>query len=251
MATVRSAVLSFAVALVALAGCSSSDDGSTFTVVPDAGPQADLDAGGTFQVGDSADGSAPAALCKPAASSSFTPTWQKPTAFAQGACSTAQIDGFYTACLAPPIDAATCTAFVSANGACATCISSQETDAQGGPVIWHASNRYYTMNIPGCIANMDHDTSATGCGAAYQAVLQCKEAACSTCFASQNGSFSNFSACEAQAGQGSCQKYGTALYNTCDAALHDAGSPIAACIPPSTSTAKDVYDRIAPMFCGK
>src|SRR4029077_723199 len=105
------------------------------------------------------------------------------------------------ACLSPPIDAATCTAFIQANGSCASCLQSKETDAEYGPVIWHASNKYYTMNIAGCIANTENDTSASGCGAAYQAVLECKETACSACFAGANGSFSNFISCEQSAGQ--------------------------------------------------
>ena len=74
-------------------------------------------------------------------------------------------------------------AFVQANVACAACSSSRTTrpTPKYGPVIWHSKPDLLvsTTNIAGCIANEQVDGGTSGCGAAYQAVVQCKETACS------------------------------------------------------------------------
>ena len=244
--------------LVACGG--SSDDASLFQGGGDAAAEATpiptYDAG--TLVGDpEADASTVAPTCTPT-KGAFTAQYVPPAPFKQAACSDAQIDAFYTACLASPIDAATCTAFVGANGACSSCLQSQETDATYGPVIWHASNKYYTTNVAGCIANAEHDTTTTGCAASYQAILQCNETACEACFAGANGSFANFVSCQQAAIKDVCLTYADDERVKCNTVLHpDAGAgdggPTTAteCVPPKGASGKDAYKQLAPLFCGK
>jgi hypothetical protein len=248
--------LSIAAALSGMLGasvvaCGGSGDQSLFNGgTPDSGlPAPGYDAG-TFNTGNQGDDAGEAPACIPITSGTFTPSWKKPTPFAQAACTAAQIDGFYSACLSPPVDKSTCESFVKANGACSTCIQSQEVDATQGPVIWHSQNAYYTMNIAGCIANEQKDLSANGCGASYQALLECRESACTACFSNGGGSFQNFIQCEQQAAE-PCAPFSTAMHNACGDSIHDAGSPASACVPPASTSALDVYKRIAPLFCGQ
>jgi hypothetical protein len=188
--------------------------------------------------------------CAPISSGTFTPQWKQPAPFAQGLCSDAQIDGFYSACLSPPVNPAACDTFVQANGDCSKCIQSDDTDSNQGPILWHASRSYYTVNIPGCIANAEQNMSASGCGAAYQAVLECNQSECSACFTPTSGSFANFVACEKAAVKGDCAPFNDKLHTACADSLHDAAAPAAECVPAASAAAFDVYKRIAPLFCG-
>ena len=241
---------SIAASLVSLVGCSGSNDGSVFDGGSDmdAAPAPVFDAG-TFAPDDPTEDAGPTS-CAPISTGTFTPTWKQPAPFAQGACSDVQMDGFYTACLNPPVNPSTCDNFVQANAACAKCLQSDDTDTNQGPVLWHSSHAYYTMNLPGCIANAEQNLAPTGCGAAYQAALECKQSECSACFTPTSGSFTNFVACEQAAGKGDCATYNTQLHNACGDALHAAAASAAECIPATSATALDVYHRIAPLFCG-
>jgi hypothetical protein len=241
----------------ALAACegAAAQEASAFVDPPDASEAAtpEYDSGTLFHEdaapkddATSGDGG----TCAPEAlPPSFTATWHVPNAFGTGACTPAQIDQFYTACLTPPIDSMTCGAFVAANGVCSTCLESTDKDAKYGPVIWHSNRTYFTLNIAGCIANAQADTSAKSCGAAYQAVLECKQTACEGCFLT-GGGFSAFSACQTAAGKAVCKAYGDAMSDTCGKDLRDAGSPSSVCLPPSGTSTKEAYKRIAPLFCG-
>jgi hypothetical protein len=245
------AAFAFSMGAVATAGCSGTDGVSAF---PPAGDDAgsgtpNFDAG---QLGQPDTGSSAVvdATCNPAQlATTFKPTWRPPNGLRSGACSAQQISDFYDACLATPVDPAKCAAFTQANGTCASCLQSDDSDPSYGPVIWHAKHAFYTLNVPGCIANEQNDTSPQSCGAAYQADLECKQTACTGCFAVPNSSFAAFSACEKSAAN-ECTTYATGLHNACGDAIHDAGSPATTCLPPSTTPAKDVYKLYAPLFCG-
>jgi hypothetical protein len=188
--------------------------------------------------------------CPPAPVTSFTPSWKPPIASKSGACTTVQISTFFDACMGPSSTASGCTAYVQANTSCAACLQSNDTDPQYGPVIWHANRLYYTTNIAGCIADEQGDGGAGGCGAAYQAVVQCKETACSACLSPQNPDFTRYSACEGQA-EGECSSFTQTLTTACGNAFQDPTNPIAICIPPSGDTAQDAYLQLAPIFCGQ
>lgn len=182
---------------------------------------------------------------------SFTPTWKPPIASKSGACSTTQISSFFDACLGPSSNSAGCGAYIQANSSCAACLQSNDTDPKYGPVIWHSNGLYYTTNIAGCIADEQADAGADGCGAAYQAVVQCKETACNACLSATDPNFSVYSTCEDQAGSTECQSFIKTLSTTCGTAIQDPTNPVAIRIPPLTDTAQDAYLQLAPIFCGQ
>jgi hypothetical protein len=249
--SLKTIVLGFAAAVATLTGCGGTGPG-VFVAPPDdagsVGPGVDAslypgDAGSFVQ-----DATPPP--CPPASVAAFKPSWKPPLASKSGACNQTQISGFFAACLGGASSAAGCEAFVQSNAACSACLQSNDTDAEYGPVIWHANRLYYTTNIAGCIADEQADAGADGCGAAYQAVVQCKESACTTCLSATSPDFAVYATCESQAGS-ECQSFITALKSTCGTALGNSSSPVAVCIPPSTDTAEEAYLQLAPVFCGQ
>ena len=243
-------VLAFGVAAgCALAACGGTGGATLFhPAPPDAGvPQEGYDGALTE---DAATLSEDAGPCPPASVSSFTPTWKPPSASKSGACNKTQIPSFFDACLGPSSTQSGCNAFVQSNASCTSCLQSDDTDPAYGPVVWHASRTYYTTNIAGCIADEQADAGAAGCGAAYQAVVQCKETACSACLTTQNPDFSRYAACEGQAST-ECGSFNDALQMACGSALTDPTNVVAACIPPAGDTSEDAYLRLAPIFCGQ
>jgi hypothetical protein len=185
--------------------------------------------------------------CTPANEAAFKPTWNPPLAFKSGACTDLQISSFYDACLGPSSNPGGCAAYVQANTSCAACLQTDDTAPQYGPVIWHANRTYYTPNIAGCIANEQGDAGAGSCGAAYQASVKCKEAACVACATSADPSA--YPTCENGADGTGCQALIAPLNTACGTAL--SSSPVSVCIPPHTDTAEDAYLQLAPIFCGQ
>jgi len=232
--------------VVALGACGGSgNDGNLFpTVVPDAAPAvAPYDGGSLFPTFDANDDAA--AACTPVVlATSWKPVWKKPTTSAAGKCNGTQIQSFYEDCLLSPLTSAGCTAFVAANGDCSTCLQSDETDATYSAVIWHADRAYYTFNTAGCIANQENDDSATGCGAAYQAAVQCEETACNACGVAD---YALFPQCEQNAGN-ECETYLEGLNSACGPGLRDAADPAAECT--LVTSAQAAWTVIAPIFCG-
>jgi hypothetical protein len=258
MARVRiSALLSFGSMLLvssvcgALVACSGStvDAPSTFVdPAPDAGPPPSSD--GPTLAQNLPDAGPSDASCPPTTvPASFTPTWRPPNAQHSGACSAQQMSDFYDACLTPPVDPATCAAYTQKNGTCAACLATDDTATSLGPVIWHQQRTFFTINVAGCIANEQADTSKTSCGAAYQGLLECKEVACNTCFSTPGATFHAFSVCENQAAP-ECTSFADTMHTTCGDAIHDGGA--SRCLPPpATTSAKTVFQIVAPLFCGQ
>jgi hypothetical protein len=243
-------VLALLLASCALAttACSGSTGASSFSQpAAEAGAPIPTDAGATFNVGDDESNDGP---CSPAPlSASFAPVWKAPLASASGACTANQISGFYDACLASGVTPTGCTTFTSANTSCAACLQSNDTDTKYGAVIWHDGGSYYTINVAGCIADEQNDMSSTGCAASYQAVLECKETACTQCYDPTTGDFTRFATCEGNADT-ECEKYQTAQETACGGDLVDASSPASACQPGPGATGEDAYLLVAPVLCG-
>ncbi len=234
--------------LLAAAACSSSSGSATFGPDPDASPEAAAGDTGFFQV-DAGDGSRDApTTCAPALPPSFAPTWKAPGVDLT-ACKAADLTGYAAACLGQPYDVAKCDAFKATNAKCAACVESDSAAAQQAPILWHQARAYFTLDIAGCIAIEAKDTTGTGCAAAYQAIISCKELSCESCFSIQNPTFETFAACEKAAGTGVCATYGTTESTKC-ANVHDAAAPTSACFPGATDTTVDLFLKIAPLFCG-
>ncbi|MGH7293963.1 MAG: hypothetical protein ACRELB_03470 [Polyangiaceae bacterium] len=241
------------VALV-LCGCSGTSPGNIFIgVVAEAGaPSVNNGDGGNLVSGPEAGtfGSPPPAQCDPQSTAAFSPDWQTPETWKQNVCSTAQITAFYSACLTPPISATACDAFVQANGTCAPCLQSQDTDPTSSAMVWHEQMKYWTVNVAGCIAQATGDPSGAGCGAAYGAAIACRQSSCNACWEAQGttATFQQFSDCETQAGSTTCQTYATAVPTKCGNLAKSAAS---VCMPSSSATAQDAFMQIAPLFCGQ
>lgn len=236
-----------------LCGCSGTPAGNIFATPPqDASPSVNNGDAGDLVNGPDAGtfGSAAPAECNPGSTSSFAPAWQTPEPWKQGVCTATQIGDFYTACLTPPISATACQAFVQANGTCAPCLQSQETDPTSSAIVWHEKMAYWTVNVAGCIAQAMGDPSGAGCGAAYGDAIACRQASCNACWQAQgtSASFQDFSDCETLAGSTTCQTYAEAVPTKCGNLAKSAAS---VCMPSSSATAQDAYMQVAPLFCGK
>jgi hypothetical protein len=242
-------VVLFPLVTSVLFGCSGTG-ASVFGTSPsnaDAGPPATpLPSSDTFSAGD-ADASSASGSCTPADMGGWQPTWTPPEAFAEGACSATQIAGYYTACLASPIDPATCTQYTLANEACFACLDSSDTDAKLGPVVWHLNREYYTVNVAGCLAHVLANDTPTGCGAIYGETVECQEQACNGCFMTANPSFTDFAACEDQAASNVCKGLHDSIGPACGNL--DSGPP-QACFPAKGATAQQAFMLLAPLYCG-
>jgi hypothetical protein len=234
-----------AILVIAMPACGGSgDDSSLFpTAQPDAAPLVPPYDGGSLIPGTDAGGDA-AAECTPAPLGSFKATWRKPTTSMAAKCSSAQFQSFYDDCLNAPLTSPACTAFVAANGDCSTCLQSEDTDSQYAAIIWHSNHAFWTLNTAGCIANLQDDTSSSGCGAAYQGAIQCEETACTACGVAD---YALFPQCE-QSSSSECNAYLEAKSAACGTELKDANDPASVCT--SAATAADAYLIIAPVFCG-
>lgn len=248
----RALQVTFVIASLAVCGCSGADPNQFPAGPKDAAPPPITNGdAGSFQNDGGTFGNPPTTtICNPQSVSGFTPKWTPPEPWKQKSCSSTQISGFYAACLTPPISAQACGAFVQANGACATCLQSQDTDTTAAAIVWHEHEAYWTVNIAGCIANAMGDATGTGCGAAYSAAIACRQQSCNACWAAQGTTttFQQFATCEQQAGSSTCSTFANAVPTACG----DIGtSPAGVCMPQSGATAQEAYMQVAPLFCGQ
>src|SRR5262249_40163283 len=140
--------------------------------------------------------------CAPTLPSGYAPTWIPPSA-PTAACTATQIQSLYDDCHGPSQSTTKCNAFLSvpANATCETCMESPIASTTYGPMIsWHGGSSL-DANIGGCMALIDGDLSATGCGAAYEAWESCVIAACSYC---PEGAYEG---CATPAASGACGAY--------------------------------------------
>jgi hypothetical protein len=191
------------------------------------------DEGGAAAPGDaSADG-----RCAPVTMSGWMPTW-RPPAQPSAVCTDAQLERQFALCEAATATEAECFAWNRdpANSACFQCLYSTEDEPTYGPVIY-MKNRSRTVNIAGCLALLDGDRSAAGCGAEYQASSECRQASCiQSCPV-----YDEFQQCMQTSGRTVCAKY--SIGNVCgDASMY------AKCL--DFDSFEDYYRSFARLFCG-
>ena len=87
-----------------------------------------------------------------------------------------------------------------------------------------------------------------GCGAAYESLLQCRRASCESCLSGASASFKKFADCQKASGTSTCEDFYKKQTAACTTL--STGTPADVCIPPSGSSLKDAFLRIAPIFCG-
>jgi hypothetical protein len=151
------------------------------------------------------DSSAP---CVPELPPNYSSTWVPPVT-TNTACTSDQVQAFYTQCFDPAATSAGCQTFfqASVNASCVACMYTQQGSSAYGAVI-SLQNGTAEANIGGCIALVDGDKSATGCGAKYQAGQFCEIDSCQcTIDQSDPTTFTAFTTCETNAGKTICADY--------------------------------------------
>ena len=242
-----SVVLAFVSLIVGAVACSSSSS-STFPDTTDGG-DASSNADGDILATDGGGGSDAPTSCVPSLAAGFAPTFKVPST-SKGACTAAQIQGYADACLAQPLDGNKCAAFKQSSSACDSCIEADESAATYGPIIWHLNHSYLTLNVAGCIAIEENDTSASTCAGAYEAAVTCNEKSCENCFASQSPSFDKFTACQRAATTSTCASFAATESSMC-AHVHDADAAASVCFPATGDTTAQFFLKLAPIFCGQ
>ena len=139
--------------------------------------------------------------CTPHLVATWKPRW-KPPRTQRGACTERQIDLEYESCDGPRATSSACRSFRedAANEACLACLLSDEDDPSYGPII--EGGGLWKTNTSGCIALLDGDVSADGCGAKVQAASECYDAACAGCMPAES-----FLACRQRAPETVCRPY--------------------------------------------
>jgi len=216
--------------------------GSGFSGSGDAGAVTDGPTGdGALQIPSDA------SSCQPADVETYMPGAYHPaTAAYQGVCTTAQIAGFYEACLGSGATTAACTAFSARDagtGDCAACILTPDSAIAYGPLIGHGT--FITNNVAGCIQlTLPGELS---CAKAEAALDGCELAACeANCPVDDAATRAVYDGCAAAADGAGCQSYAQMAACAQSLAQDDAG-PGALCLPPSFET---FYDTVVPLFCG-
>jgi len=249
------AASALAVGLLCIGGlasvaCSPSND-STFAEEPpkpliEPGPISALvppDAGALEGGG----GEAGPTSCPPAIPASYAPKWNAPAK--KAACTAAELKGYYDACLANAATTesdGTCVRYKADHTDCGSCA---EPDDGSGPIQWHVSRKFYTLNVAGCIAVAQNATEDGKCGDAYNAAVECSRVSCESCFAI-GGSFTQFRECQKSVqNTGICKSYETVQGRTC-MGYKDAGSPALACFNSGTEAQEVHFSRVIALICG-
>lgn len=237
-------------------GCSSS---STDTpAATDAGTAAETstptDSGTKKETGSVTPDDGSASTCAPGDVSAFSPTWKPPIGKATGACTTAQVNNVIDCAFdATAAASAACKAFTAdmSNDACTQCVISSSSAATTGALI-QSTGGTVSLNIAGCLAAAAGDVTATSCGAKYQALSQCQDAACiDNCPVDQNDDGTQLKAlndCETAAQSGVCTTYLNAA--DCVNTLAGDGGAGEFCFGTSADTFQTLAKTLGVYFCG-
>lgn len=227
-------------------GCSSEENNpvaggdSGTTPTGDSGPKKDTGTTPPVDGGDTA--------CEPGDVSGFEPSWKTPAPFAQGACSNTQVDALMCQ-FDSSADQTACAALVKdkANEACQKCMFTPSSAAKLGPIV--ITGNLGSINIAGCIANAEGDTTDQGCGAKTQAADQCGDEACeANCPIDDSDDGESLAArneCTTAAATSVCQEFATGAQ--CADSLLEAGGAAEEC-----NAGSDFLERataLAKLFC--
>jgi hypothetical protein len=203
-----------------------------------------MDSGGGGM--DSGGGGDSAAMCAPGNVSSFTPPAYVPAARHAGACAGTDIADYYTACLDTTSTQMTCSTFTTAKAACSSCLEGPSTASSWTAVV-DTPNGIASVNLGGCM-ELAGGANGLACAKSAQKADACSDAACSpTCKVTDDASLQLYEACAQQADANGCSTYAQAL-QTCETAeaATDGGDSI--CL--TGQTFQDLYNAVAPVFCG-
>ncbi|MFO0675535.1 MAG: hypothetical protein U0169_03315 [Polyangiaceae bacterium] len=241
------------VAVTASAACSSKTPGSDDSEFGDkdggsdaagnAGSGGSAGSGGTAGTAGAGDGGA-GGSCSPATVGTYTPPTLKPiVGWKTGACTTAQIGDFVTACLLN--NDANCKTFMdaAANKTCMACIETPESAAAYGAFVSTSGGVF--DNTYGC---MEHYKA--GCGSSAATADKCGELACATACTGKNDDA--VKACLEIAGKGTCKNYVDTANANCSQTFRGDPPPEAqvTCFGTQADTADTFYKRYIAAFCG-
>ena len=178
--------------------------------------------------------------CAPVSVAGYQPTALTPPHAPANACTSSELAGFYDACVAQDTTSAACAAFQSSDAACSQCLLSQQTDATWGPVV--AGLGKTKIDVPGCIALVQGDASATSCAQRASDALGCEAWACDgVCPVTADAGETSYEACLQEAAIGDCHGYVVAQCDTADAGL-------GVCDPRPLDAQS--FAALAAVFCG-
>jgi hypothetical protein len=182
-------------------------------------------------------------MCAPGNVSTFMPPAYHAANRQAGACTAAQITAYYAACLDTASTQATCMAFTPAS--CASCLEGPSTAAKWGAVV--DSTGIASINLAGCM-EITGGANGLACAQTSQKSSACADAACApSCKVTDDASLQLYLACAQQADANGCSMYAQAT-QTCQMAesMTDGGDSI--CL--TGQTFQDLYNSVAPVFCG-
>jgi hypothetical protein len=146
-----------------------------------------------------------AGTCDPKPLGGWTPVWTPPLAPILGACTAQQISTEVGLCVSGAnLNRDACNAFAldPTNETCLGCLFTTTDKSKYGAVTIDPS-KYLQTNVPGCIAEVDGDLSANGCGAKAQAYSDCLRMACEAdCWRGTNDAA--YGTCRTKASAGDC-----------------------------------------------
>ncbi len=156
-------------------------------------------------------------------------------------CSTMELGQMYDTCLGPSATTATCNTFRTAHLGCYSCFLTDANAAdQGALTQWEQTAvRLIDVNTGGCLSLLAGDSSATSCGAKWDAWNRCAIAQCCT-----TTPFATFQSCVAAARTGACKDLKT-TYDACLPGVVDGKK----CTPAGQSSALDLYLYLGKLFC--
>jgi hypothetical protein len=161
--------------------CGGSQSGSSVDHGDGGAPEASLPLiDGSNQAPDVSD-----LACVRQVTDTWTPDWKPPRQRQPGACTDGQIAEEQVKCEPglPTYDLAACSTFntAPANANCLQCLFSTEADPYYGPILVRTDGRW-SVNVGGCMALIDGDTSTASCGAKVSAGDSCLRADYDKCW---------------------------------------------------------------------
>lgn len=180
----------------------------------------------------------------------------------QAVCDSAQLEAFYTSCVADTATSQTCSAWEqnAANNSCNACLITQATANEWGPIV-AVAQRDLPFNIAGCFGiTLNEGSSTTGCGAARWAFDRCLRSACpvanccadpANCTPAEEQAFTDCRA-NAFAAGGPCETASTDLNQKCTGLDTEAGQAALNqnCPLGDNVTLHDFTVAITNAFCG-
>lgn len=157
-------------------------------------------------------------------------------------CTTTELGELHDACLGATASTAACNAFRAAHFNCYSCfLTDANAAAQGALTQWEQTSvRYIDVNVGGCLSLLANDTSATSCGAKWDAWNRCAIAQCCT-----TTPFASFQTCLAAARTSPACKDSKTAYDACLPAVTNGRN----CTPAAHSSPRDLYLYVGQLFC--